>query len=128
MPIDGKESEQRLAGRSQPPTARLHSKVYVIDGEYTVIGSFNLDPRSVELNTEMAVVIHSAEIAARVRKLFERVTAPDSSYRLALTKEQEIVWNCIEKGRRLHYKTEPHAGFWRNLQSKLSGVIPEDQL
>jgi putative cardiolipin synthase len=128
MPMDGKKSEQRLIGRAQPPRAGLHSKVYVIDGQYTVIGSFNLDPRSVELNTEMAVIIQSPEIAARMKALFERTIAPDSSYRLALTKDNQLVWNGIEKGRKLHHKTEPHAGFWRNLQNQISTLIPDDQL
>ena len=128
MPVNGKKSEQRLIGRSQPPRAGLHSKVYVIDQKYTVIGSFNLDPRSVELNTEMAVIIDSPEIAARMKRLFERSTAPETSYRLALTPDDDIVWNCIEKGKTIHYKTEPHAGFWRNIQNKISHVIPDDQL
>ena len=128
MPMDGKKSRQRLVGRAQPPRAGLHSKVYVIDGEYTVIGSFNLDPRSVELNTEMAVIIQSAEIAARMKVIFERSTAPESSYRLALTPDDQLVWNGIEKGRKLHHKTEPHAGFWRNLQNKISNIIPANQL
>jgi putative cardiolipin synthase len=128
MPMDGKKAEQRLVGRAQPPRAGLHSKVYLIDDEYTVIGSFNLDPRSVELNTEMAVIIQSPEIAARMKRLFERTIAPELSYRLALTKDDQLVWNGIEKGRKLHHKTEPHAGFWRNLQNKISNIIPADQL
>lgn len=128
MPADGRRSAQRLIGRSQPPRAGLHSKVYVIDARYTLIGSFNLDPRSVELNTEMAVIIDSPEIAARMKRMFDRSISPESSYRLALTADQDIVWNCIENGRKIHYKSEPRAGFWRTIQNKVSHVIPEDQL
>jgi cardiolipin synthase len=42
----------------------LHSKVMVIDGEWTVVGSCNLDPRSLRLNLEFFAVIRSAAMAA----------------------------------------------------------------
>ena len=42
----------------------LHSKTAVIDGETVIVGSFNLDPRSERLNTELAVVLRDAGLAA----------------------------------------------------------------
>ena len=45
----------------------LHSKSAVFDGRWLVIGSFNLDPRSELLNTEVAVVIDDAAAAAEAR-------------------------------------------------------------
>jgi cardiolipin synthase len=42
----------------------LHSKVMVIDGEWTVVGSCNLDPRSLRLNLEFFAVIRSTAMAA----------------------------------------------------------------
>ena len=42
----------------------LHSKAAVIDGETVIVGSFNLDPRSERLNTELAVVMRDGGIAA----------------------------------------------------------------
>lgn len=47
-----------------------HAKSFVIDDDLALIGSFNLDPRSVYLSTESMVVIHSADIVER----FEEVT------------------------------------------------------
>ncbi|MFP5286992.1 MAG: phospholipase D-like domain-containing protein, partial [Thermoanaerobaculia bacterium] len=41
----------------------LHSKAAVIDGETVIVGSFNLDPRSERLNTELAVVLRDVETA-----------------------------------------------------------------
>jgi phosphatidylserine/phosphatidylglycerophosphate/cardiolipin synthase-like enzyme len=41
----------------------LHAKAAVIDGETVIVGSFNLDPRSESLNTELAVVMRDAETA-----------------------------------------------------------------
>ena len=44
----------------------LHAKSMVVDGEITVIGTFNLDPRSANLNTECLTIIHSEQIANAV--------------------------------------------------------------
>jgi cardiolipin synthase len=44
----------------------LHSKVMVIDGLWSVIGSCNLDPRSLRLNLEFMAVIQSAELASAI--------------------------------------------------------------
>jgi putative cardiolipin synthase len=45
----------------------LHTKAAVIDGEQVIVGSFNLDPRSEHLNTELALVIGSRRAAAALR-------------------------------------------------------------
>jgi phosphatidylserine/phosphatidylglycerophosphate/cardiolipin synthase-like enzyme len=47
----------------------LHAKSFVIDGRIVGIGSYNLDPRSQNLNTEVMCVIEDEEIAAELRDL-----------------------------------------------------------
>ncbi len=49
-----------------PPIFGLHAKTMVIDGNITVIGTFNLDPRSANLNTECVAIIYSEQIASGV--------------------------------------------------------------
>ena len=129
MPVDQKKAKQRLFARSAPPRAGLHSKAYVIDGHDTIIGSFNLDPRSVELNTEMALVVHSDEIAAQMQNLFARETDPKYSYQLTVDKDNKVTWHGIEKNIPMKYETEPHGGLWRGFQNKLISLLPvEDDL
>lgn len=48
------------------PIFGLHAKTMVIDEETTIIGTFNLDPRSANLNTESIVIIPSKDISQRV--------------------------------------------------------------
>jgi cardiolipin synthase C len=48
------------------PIFGLHAKSMVIDSQTTVIGTFNLDPRSANLNTECIVIIPSKKIASMV--------------------------------------------------------------
>lgn len=130
IPVGQKRSRQRLVGSSQPPRAGLHSKAYVIDGRTAIIGSFNLDPRSVKLNTEMAIIIHSVELSKQLKKMFERAIAPDVSYRVMLDQSgKDLRWQGIEKGQKLRYSHEPHSGVWRNIQNFIVTLLPvEDQL
>lgn len=50
--------------------ARLHAKTVVIDGRIAIVGSANLDPRSLELNAEVELVAHSPAVAARLTDAF----------------------------------------------------------
>ena len=49
----------------------LHAKTIVVDGHLTIIGSTNLDYRSIEYNCELSAVIRSAELGRQVEQLFE---------------------------------------------------------
>jgi len=62
------------------PIFGLHAKSMVIDNETTVIGTFNLDPRSANLNTECIVVVYSAKISNGVLKGMEEEFKPENSW------------------------------------------------
>lgn len=127
-PTEGDRPKQRLFGSSAPPQASLHSKVYVIDRKTVVLGSYNLDPRSTELNTEIATVIHSPELAAQVLKIFEQSIAPAQSYQVVMGKNG-LEWRTEDKGKAVVYTHDPKAGIWRNTESTLFSLLPiEDQL
>jgi putative cardiolipin synthase len=128
-PIGGDRPRQRLLGTSAPASASLHAKAYVVDRKEVMIGSFNLDPRSAELNTEIALAIHSPELAAELVKMFEEVTDAESSYRVE-AQDGGLVWRGVdETGKAVEKKREPDAGFWRSIQMNLMSVLPiEDSL
>ncbi|MBY0406566.1 MAG: phospholipase D family protein [Rickettsiales bacterium] len=133
-PIGGKRPRQRLIGKKVPAHASLHAKVFVIDTKDVMIGSFNFDPRSIELNTEITIAIHSPVIARQVMALFKEVTEPDSSYRVLTRKQaglegEGIVWKTTENQKTAIYEHEPKAGFWRKLQKMAFSLLPiENQL
>jgi putative cardiolipin synthase len=58
--------------------------VLVIDRRVTWIGSFNLDPRSHDLNTEVAVVVNSAELSAKLAESINEDRQPSRSWRIRL--------------------------------------------
>jgi putative cardiolipin synthase len=53
------------------PRFGLHAKTMVIDGEVLFVGTFNLDPRSQNLNTEVGVIVRDARVAAPVEAAIE---------------------------------------------------------
>ena len=55
----------------------------VIDDEIAFVGSFNLDPRSVEYNTEVGLIVRDAAFARQLRQRIERDIAPRNSYFIA---------------------------------------------
>nr|WP_260858784.1 phospholipase D family protein [Paraburkholderia sp. BCC1885] len=117
--------------------ASLHAKTYVLDRKILVIGSMNLDPRSTNLNTELALFIHSPELAGQVATLFDRATTPEVSFRVTLATpaqlaglsyigapQSQLVWTDVENGMQRTYSVDPQAGFYRNLMTGLFLLLP----
>lgn len=84
----GRDSIMTGALKEKPgfkPIFGLHAKSMVIDGKITAIGTFNMDPRSANLNTECATIITSEKIAAGVLKGMEEEFKPENSWETTLT-------------------------------------------
>ena len=66
----------------------------VVDGEITVIGIFNLDPRSANLNTECVTIIHSQKVANGVLIGMEEEFKPENSWETTLdfNPDKQVGW------------------------------------
>jgi putative cardiolipin synthase len=62
------------------PIFVLHAKTLVVDSQTLFIGTFNLDPRSMNLNTESGVILKSKALATEVEKAIEADMAPENSW------------------------------------------------
>ncbi|MCH2548307.1 MAG: phospholipase D-like domain-containing protein, partial [Alphaproteobacteria bacterium] len=129
--LDNKRSRQNLFGST--PRSSLHAKTYVVDGEHVVIASFNLDPRSIEDNTELALTIHSEALAQQALKMFEETTVPAKSYRLELANPENVnsdalKWMTEEKGEQVALTSEPKANWWRRIKVMLYKFLPIEDL
>ena len=69
------------------PIFGLHAKSMVIDENITVIGTFNLDPRSANLNTESITIIPSTDIAKKVKSGMLAEMQPENAW------ETTLQWN-----------------------------------
>lgn len=105
----------------------LHAKTFAVDRSRVFIGSFNFDPRSVDLNTEMGFVIDSPAIARRVATVFD-TEVPPNAYEVRLNPSGDEYW--IERGRgvlRRHH-AEPGTSFWRRAGVSLLSAVPIEWL
>jgi len=62
------------------PVFAIHAKSMVIDGKTIFIGTFNLDPRSANLNTEVGVLIESQALGEQLTAAIERDILPENSW------------------------------------------------
>ena len=108
--------------------ATLHTKALVIDGHWVLVGSMNLDPRSANLNTEMAVLVDSAELASQVRHQFEINTAPDLSYHVKLEGDGNLVWYDTVKGQPRRTEHDPDTSALFRFGVTLLRVLPIESL
>jgi putative cardiolipin synthase len=73
----------------------LHAKSAVFGDEHVLIGSMNVDPRSMELNTELGVLIESRELAAWVRSCLERELSARNAWRVELDEGGGLRWTTL---------------------------------
>jgi putative cardiolipin synthase len=121
---------RRGRGRAQSAeagvaTTSLHAKTLAIDRAQIYVGSFNFDPRSANLNTELGLVIDSPELAGALSQAFEDVV-PLVAYQLELDPRGNIVWleRTEGSGKPLRLTHEPGAGFWRRAWLGFLAILP----
>jgi len=103
--------------------ASLHGKAFTVDGGLGFVGSMNMDPRSVSLNTEMGVVFQQPGAVGGLRRLFAEETAPGRSYRLAL-EDGRVVWHDDAASAPRVLRAEPRASLRRRLAAWIIGWLP----
>lgn len=84
-PAVQRELFQRYAKVEQkPPVFAIHAKTLVVDGETLFVGTFNLDPRSANLNTEVGILISNPKIAGPVEQAILNDMRPENSWNARL--------------------------------------------
>lgn len=80
----------------------LHSKVMVVDDEWTLLGSSNLDPRSLWINLEFLAVVRSRALAAAIK---------------------DIILHELEHSRRIHLSEYMQRGCWQRIVDSLAWTV-----
>jgi len=128
-----KRKESGLRGSSR---ASLHAKTFVFDRRALFVGSLNLDPRSIDINTEIGVIVENETLASEVAEDIEHAMT-SGAFRLALeprdpednTTGKRLVWIANDDGQEYRFTSEPEAGIWRRLGVWLMSLLPiESQL
>ena len=102
--------------------ASLHAKTFAVDRSRIFVGSFNFDPRSARLNTEMGVVVESTALAAHLSDALDALL-PHDAYEVRLAGDK-LEWIDVEA----RHTSEPGAGLLRRLWIGLLSLLPIEWL
>ena len=102
----------------------LHAKAFVVDGRLSMIGSFNMDPRSRIWNSEIGLLIDSEAFAATVLEVMERELEPDNSYRVSLDEDGDLVWTASGPDGPQTWDREPGSTGWERFMLRLMSWVP----
>jgi putative cardiolipin synthase len=101
----------------------LHTKGFIVDRKELFIGSFNWDPRSAYINTELGVILESPELASdAVDRTYHRL--PKVTYRVILTEQGDLAWVESTDDEPIIYTKEPKTSWGRRFKVFLYGILP----
>jgi len=105
-------------------TAGLHAKTFAVDQRRVFVGSFNFDPRSAKLNTEMGLIIDSASLAGRLSRTLDNAS-PGLAYRVTLDANGSLLW---DDGLGATVDDEPETGWFRRMKVHVFSWLPIEWL
>jgi putative cardiolipin synthase len=107
----------------QEAKSTLHAKAFVVDRQRVYIGSFNWNQRSLNLDTELGVIIYSPELATR---MLDRVNTalPAVAFEVFLDEKDRIRWRYTDNGQEVIVSKEPQSGFWRRFSAGFMRMLP----
>ena len=119
--------EKERGGMGSSSASSLHAKTFAVDRSRVFVGSFNFDPRSAQLNTEMGFVIDSPALAQQVHDVFA-VRVPEDAYRVERGADGRLSWTEQRDGKTLRYDSEPGATGWQRFWVWMLSLLPIDSL
>ena len=98
----------------------LHTKAVVVDGTRAFVGSPNVDPRSMVLNTEIGIVGDGAAFTERVAALIERDIAPENAWRVTMDQDGWLTWSSADEV----VRRQPAQGFIQRAIEFVLNLLP----
>ena len=103
--------------------ATLHTKAFVVDHREAFIGSFNFDPRSANINTELGVIIRSPEIATEVANLVE-ANQKTEAWEVFLDEKGGLRWRGWDNGQEVILDKEPQTTWGQRFMAGFYRILP----
>jgi putative cardiolipin synthase len=104
--------------------ATLHTKAFVVDRREVFVGSFNFDPRSAYINTELGVIIRSPEMAAALDNAVEAAFS-NYAWEVKLDDEGRVRWHGTDAdGQPVVYAKEPQTSWWQRFVAGFVRILP----
>lgn len=121
--LPGAPDSSASVGPFGSSASSLHAKTFAIDGERAFIGSFNFDPRSMHLNTELGFVIDSPELAADIEATLENNIA-DLAYKVQIDEHGKLHWIEQDGEQAIRLDKEPNSTWWQRTAVAMMSWLP----
>jgi putative cardiolipin synthase len=105
------------------PRATLHTKAWVIDRKRLFLGSFNFDPRSAHINTEMGIILDAPEMMSELTELLDAALLANT-YAVTLDEGGNLLWTAGSGEEEVSYHKEPETTWWTRFKVGLMRVLP----
>jgi len=103
--------------------ATLHTKAFIVDQKSVFIGSFNFDPRSININTEMGVIIHDPKLADLFTKSID-AALPNETYEVFLNDKNKVRWRGRRNGEDVVFEKEPETSWGDRFKVGVVRILP----
>ena len=110
-------------GGEGAPLATLHTKAFIVDRRELFVGSFNWDPRSVDLNTELGVIIGSPELAGLTASGIDEELHL-RAYEVLLDEDGKLTWVDRSGDEPVVLTKEPQTSWWKRFSTGFMGILP----
>jgi putative cardiolipin synthase len=120
-------SMEARADRLGHSATSLHAKTFAVDRDLLFIGSFNFDPRSAHLNTELGFVVESPALANRLAAFFDD-DLPARAYKVHLSEAGHLYWTEHHAGQTVRHDVEPGTTWGRRAVVWGLSLLPIESL
>ena len=121
-----KRENKLWKARSQSSTS-LHAKAFAVDDYQVFIGSYNVDPRSANINTEMGVIINDDQLATQLHDALSDDLL-SQAYEVKLQDNGNLQWHTIEDDKKVIYDSEPRVDVSDHVWLTIMSWLPIDWL
>ena len=123
--IDAKNRHLYIQSPVENKLLALHAKVMTIDKDKVFIGSANFDPRSLRLNTEIGLLVHSQTLNQQVNDALSLDMRPENAWSLQISEKGEVQWVSDEEV----LNHQPAHSFMRQIEDWFFSLLPiEDEM
>ena len=118
---------REVQGGEGPEALTMHTKLTLIDRRYLLVGSLNLDPRAIELNSEFGLLIESEALTGAIASAIDD-TITTFAYHVVKDDKGRLEWRGNVGGVEVVETSEPLASGWRRFKAWFMKIVPESQL
>ncbi|WOJ92745.1 phospholipase D family protein [Congregibacter variabilis] len=118
--VDALDRDRYMRSPTDDKALALHAKVLVVDHDRVFVGSANLDPRSMRINTEVGLLVSSEALNAQIRESVEPDLLQINAWSLQMDDSGQVVW--VSEGQTL--LEQPAASYMQRLEDWFFAHLP----